>query len=435
MSDVKPFKGLRYAHNLDDIARLICPPYDVISSSKEKELRDASPFNYVRIEYSQDRLGDDASNNKFSRAANYLSGWIADKIITQDQNPAYYLHERTFRYENNEYKRTELFAAVRLEEWEKMVVRPHERTMEGPKVDRIKLINTLQANTSPVYCLYADPDKEIHCTISKAILKCDPIQFRSEEGDLHRFWCLNDSETARKLMGLFRSINLYIADGHHRYESALAYRNQWRENNPGYSGDEPPNFVLMALTDMRDTGLLILPTHRLIRGIEPNSISGLSDDLEKYFSIIKITLDSVGSTLSSAETNDIDDATFYIYGLKPQELWVLKKKEPQLLEELMPVGHTDVYRRLDVSIVDHIVLEHLLNLDASDEQLIAYDHDRKSAIERVDSGEFQFAFLLKPVPPETIISIADSCDRMPRKSTYFYPKIPSGLVIHLLTDK
>lgn len=433
MADVRPFRGIRYK-DCSGLASLICPPYDVINPRQEQELRNGNPYNFINIEYPQPMAGDNDTQDKYTRALKYFQKWIDNDIFTQDRQSMYYLHEHTFNYRGKEFKRVELFARVRLKEWNKMIIRPHERTLSGPKRDRINLINTLKINTSPIYCLYNDSDKRLSDLICGLTDTTTDIEFDADAGEHHRIRLIDDPKVNSMIQEAFQSKYLYIADGHHRYESALSYRDDWRALNPGYSGDAAANYTLMALTDMSDAGLLILPTHRLVKGVHYSKLQGFENKLNEYFDIRRVSTDYCGSGSDINTLLDAHSSDFMIYGLNTGEALILRERNREQIEGLMPDGHTNAYNRMDTSIVDHVILEHILEMDTMSEEHIAFEHDLDSACRRVDSGEFQFAFILKPVLPETIKEISDSQDRMPRKSTYFYPKIPSGMVIHSLNS-
>ncbi|MEN8614586.1 DUF1015 domain-containing protein [Dehalogenimonas sp. THU2] len=432
MADVRSFNAIRYKPAIENMTAVICPPYDVIGPKQEEELLKSSPHNYIRIEYSKALPGDDDSENRYTRALTYLESWLKSGVLQQDETPAYYLHEHTFSYEGQTARRRGLFTRVRLEEWDRMIVRPHEKTLAGPKRDRIKLISTLEANTSPVFGLYQDEERSIADIIEQVSGWPETLEFTGENGEFHRLWMVNDVTAAAAIERSFIEKPIYIADGHHRYESALAYRNESYAANPDIPRDAALNFVMMSLTDMADPGLLILPTHRLVKGLPVESIESLTGRLGEYFDVERFDLPGGWQQIDPLMGEQ--SSRFFVYGLNGKELLSLTVKDPAIVELLMPADHTATYKGMDVSVVDHVVLEKILGMNAMDEERIAYDHDRESTVSRVESGEFQFAFILKPVRPETIQSISDARDRMPRKSTYFYPKLPSGIVLYRLKD-
>ncbi|AKG53680.1 hypothetical protein DGWBC_1019 [Dehalogenimonas sp. WBC-2] len=433
MAEVRPFNAIRYNAAAEDMVSVVCPPYDVIGLRQEEALLKSSPHNFIRIEYSKALIGDDDTNNRYSRALSYLEDWLNAGVLRQDHKPAYYLHEQSFCYGSMTAKRRGIFARVRLEEWDRMIVRPHERTLAGPKRDRIKLISTLEANTSPVFGLYEDADKTVAAIIDQVSSWPVTLEFTGESGEYHKLWLVDDAIAVAAIEKAFAAKPLYIADGHHRYESALAYRNECYAARPEISRSAALNFVMMSLVDTADPGLLILPTHRLIKGISSESLMALPAKMGEYFNIEHFDL-AHGDWRQIEPLMAEDSSRFFIYGLHGDELLSLRVKDQAQIERLMPQGHTATYRGMDVSVVDHVVLEKMIAMDPMDEERVAYDHDRDSTVSRVQSGEFQFAFILKPVRPQTIEAISDARDRMPRKSTYFYPKLPSGIILYRLKD-
>ncbi|XUX01344.1 MAG: DUF1015 domain-containing protein [Dehalogenimonas sp.] len=433
MADIRPFQALRYNTATENMATAICPPYDVISLRQEVALLANDLHNFIRIEYAKTLPTDSEGCNRYTRALAHLQEWLREGVLKQDEKAAYYLHEHTYSYGGHKIIRRGLFARVRLEEWDKMIVRPHERTMAGPKKDRIKLISTLEADTSPVFGLYQDDGGSVGSVLNQVSQWPETIEFSGEPGEYHRLWVITDLEAIAAIQRAFIDKPVYIADGHHRYESSLAYRNERLALDPKLSADAAVNFVMMSLTDMADPGLLILPTHRLIKGLPKNLLYILPERLAEYFNLESI--DSKGESWNKVKDLMKESSSrFFIYGLNGKELLSLTVKDQTKVERFMPSGHTATYRGMDVSLVDHVVLENILGMNAMDEERVAYDHDLDSTISRVKSGEFQLAFILKPVQPETIKDISDARDRMPRKSTYFYPKLPSGIVVYRLRD-
>ncbi|APV44301.1 hypothetical protein Dform_00960 [Dehalogenimonas formicexedens] len=433
MADIRPFKALRYNTATENMSAVICPPYDVISPQQEAALLANDPHNFIRIEYAKTIPGDDETCNRYTRALSHLQKWLRDEVLKQDDKPAYYLHEHTYTFGGEKVIRRGLFARVRLEEWDKMIVRPHERTMAGPKKDRIKLIGTLEADTSPVFGLYQDDGRFIGSVLDQVTAWPEAIEFAGEPGESHRLWVITDVEAVSAIQRAFTEKPIYIADGHHRYESSLAYRNERNNLDPKIPPDAAVNFVMMSLTDMADPGLLILPTHRVIKGLSKNLLYILPERLREHFNVE--TLKASNGGWENLKTLMAEDSSrFFIFGLSGDDILSLTVKNQPKVEGFMPSGHTATYRGMDVSVVDHVVLEDILGMNAMDEERVAYDHDMDSTISRVKSGEFQFAFILKPVKPETIQAISDAKDRMPRKSTYFYPKLPSGIVVYRLRD-
>lgn len=434
MADIFPFHGVRYNEELvKDFATVVCPPYDVISPQQEAELYKASKHNFIRIEQGRQTPQDTDEDNKYTRAAVSFEKWLEQGVLTKDDKSAIYLHEHTFKWQGKSYSRRGIFARVRLEEWDAMVVRPHESTMTVAKQDRMMLLAALKANTSPVFCLYEDAESKIKGLLDGQAGNAAEMSFTESNGESHRIWAITDETALAALTASFKEKPLYIADGHHRYETALTYRRQRRASSPADSSDAPYNFVMMSLVGFSDPGLLILPPHRLLRGLSKPKLDALPDKLELFFDVKKLSLKD------SAVWQEVDSlfaekgkTRLIVCGLNESELLMLTLKDPVAAGKMMPCFHSDAYKRLDVSVVDHVILEELLETSSGEETRIDYNYNRLETVQSVADGEYQLAFILKPLAAEVIKEIADAGDRMPRKSTYFYPKPPSGLLLYSL---
>ncbi|MBI4188394.1 MAG: DUF1015 domain-containing protein [Chloroflexi bacterium] len=435
MAEIRPFRGIHYNKSLiKDWAAVICPPYDIISPQQQQELYLKSEFNFVRLEYTRELPQDTATDNKYTRAAATMEQWLKQGVLETDDTPAIYLHDQYFRYQRKEYKRRGIIARVKIEEWETKVVRPHEGTTSNPKSDRLSLLRALQANTSPILAIYDDHGQQITAILAAEARNKPLISLKSVDGEKHVIWAITRHEVVDHIISHLIEEPLYIADGHHRYESALTYQRERRASLPTASGQEGFNFVMMTLVDFADPGLIILPPHRLVRGISKPALSGLMSKLQLFFKVEELPLSKPGvwQQIDSLPT-DTNETRLVLFGLAPDRLFLLKLSNPAAASQMMPHFHSELYKKLDVSIVDHIILEKLLGLSSEKEATsLAYSYDRQDAIKRVSAQEYQIALLLSPVKPTTIKAIADIGDKMPRKSTYFYPKLPSGLIVNRL---
>jgi len=419
---------------INDLAAVICPPYDIIPPRQQQELHLRSEYNCVRLEFGRELPQDTTTDNKYTRAAATQEQWLKQGILQIDEAPAIYLHDHYFTHQGREYQRRGIIAGVRLEEWDRMVIRPHEATMAAPKSDRLSLLWALQANTSPILTLYEDSQQRIASLLATQKQGQPLLSSRKLDGERHDVWAITAPDVVSQIGSCFAGQPLYIADGHHRYESALAYQRERRACSPSASENEPFNFVMMTLVAFTDPGLLILPTHRLVRGIAKATLDGLMAQLRLFFDIDELLIDSpdtwrrVDDWLTG--TNKIRLALF---GLTARHLLVLSLRDPAQVSPMMPHFRSDLYKSLAVSVTDHVILEKLLTLSSDSEKAtLTYTDDRVDAINRVVSQEYQLALLLSPARTETIKAIADAGDKMPRKSTYFYPKLPSGLIFHRL---
>jgi uncharacterized protein (DUF1015 family) len=431
VAEIRPFRGVRYNQGLvKDLASVICPPYDIITPQLQQELYHRSAYNFVRLEFGRGLPQDTAADNRYTRSAATLEQWLEQGVLATDRTPAIYLHDHYFHYGGKEYRRRGIIAAVRLEEWDRKIVRPHEGTLAEHRTDRLSLLWALQANTSPILALF--DDRESVSSLLAAVAQAQPIISLSGE-ERHDVWAITEPKAIEKLSASFIRQPLYIADGHHRYESALTYQRERHACSPSVSGEEGFNFVMMTLVDLSDPGLLILPPHRLLRGLSRAVLSQLPTGLRSFFEVEELPLNTPGvweqvdALLGSGESGGV---RLVVFGATGGSLLLLRLRDPAAASELMPCFHSELYKKLNVSVLDHIILEKFLGVGGGEETSLGYTYSREDAINRVLEQEYQLAFLLSPVKPEVIKAIADAGDRMPRKSTYFYPKAPAGLVLY-----
>ena len=432
LADIRPFHGVHYNPSLvKDMARVLCPPYDVITPLTQQELYQQNDANFVRIEYGRELPHDKDTDNKYTRASDTLTKWLEQGTLKIDDKPAIYLHDHHFTYQKKEYHRRSITCLVKLEEWDKMVIRPHEDTISKAKGDRLSMLWTVQANTSPILALYEDSGNAISSLLdvrrSRELLL--QVEYGNEEN--HYLWSVRDDDAINGISRSLAQQPLYIADGHHRYESALAYQRERRFGAPPESGKEPYDFVMMTLVDFADPGLVILPAHRLVQGVAPSLLDGLLDGLRSCFTVEEVTINGdVPAELDRILSEKPGEVRLAMYGLGAT-LHVLTLQDCAAVAAMMPYFHTELYGKLEVSIVDHVITGDMLGLtyDKAD-MYLDYTSDTAEAVQRVNDQEYQLAFFVRPVKPEIIKAVADSGDRMPRKSTYFYPKIPAGLVFY-----
>jgi uncharacterized protein (DUF1015 family) len=432
LADIRPFHGIHYnPHTVKDLAKVICPPYDIIPPALQQELYHRSEFNFIRIEYGFETPHDSNTDNKYTRAAAFMGAMLQQKVLTADANPAIYVDEHTFSYQGKTIKRRTITVLVKLEEWSKMVIRPHEGTMAKAKSDRLNMLYTLQANTSPIMALYEDKGGALGAIIGKQLKQKPLLTIDHYEGESHHIWAVDEPEAVAKIQDQLADQPLYIADGHHRYESALNYRRERRSASPDNAKEETYDFVMMTLLDMDDPGLVILPAHRLVDGLSSTAIEGLAAKLPSFFNVKETKIDKthLAVQISNLLKESKNGQTLILCGLKKDTFLSLVLKDPESVRSMFPAFHSDIYQKLDVSIVDHVILEELLGI--TQEQMgsfLNWVHDPAAAAEKALNGECQLSIIVNPVKPGAIKAIADVSDRMPKKSTYFYPKVPAGLV-------
>ena len=422
MAEVSEFKGVRY--NPDSIhymADVICPPYDVISPQEQQALYERSQYNFVRLEHAREEEGDDDKHNKYTHSRDSLNQWLKDRVLIQDTVPNYYVHEHSFEIGEVKKKRLGIFACVRLEPWENKVIFPHEFTMSGIKEARLKLMKACHADCSPIFGLYEDPGNKINQMILSRV-RARPTYSFDYNGDSHRFWAVSEPEFVQRVSHFLIPKAIYVADGHHRYETALAYRDYRRQHDAHGPANSSYNYVMMTLVSFSDPGVVILPIHRLIKGISSADLSRFRQELGNYFEILEAQAETV--SLGNKHMGNIK-----IYGLVEGKMLGLNLLPKTKFRDLVKERHSEAYFKLDVSAVQHIIVEKLLGLDANNTDRLAYTPSSDSACKLVQAGQYQFAILLQPIPAIAIKTVADAGDRMPRKSTFFYPKLPSGLVM------
>jgi len=426
MADVRPFRALRYEPAKVDAAVAIAPPYDVISAEQQRALYERSAYNVVRVEYGEQRADDTPSDDRYSRAARDVAAWRRAGVLVREREPALYRYEQRFEREGLPYTRTAFFCLVRLEEWEKRVIKPHEHTLSGPKQDRLALLRATRMQVSPVYSLYRTPTGSAPLPDAPA----SPLYDFEADGERHTLAAVTDVRAVEAFRALLADSDVYIADGHHRYETALVYRDECRGRASTWSGEEPENFVLMALGDVADPGLLVLPTHRLVS--PRSSPADVLAPLAEHFSVEEV---DVAAARASSRMAWSGDSRFYAFGPLPGAMHRLTLRDRPGVEAMMPADQPAAWKRLDVNVLQYGVLQPLFGIDdavLAAGRVVAYTQDQMEAMEAVTSGRAHVAFLLGATPVAQVLAVADAGGRMPQKSTYFYPKLPTGLVMNAL---
>lgn len=434
MADLRPLRGLRYGPAAGELGDVVAPPYDVISPAAQRALHERSPYNVVRLEYGLDEAGN---GSRYERAAADLTNWKQLGVLKTETTPSFYLYEQEFEHHGRRYRRRSIIGRVRLEPWDAGIILPHEHTMSGPKEDRLRLLRATRTDVSPVFSLYRSDGGAAIAVCERAVGEQTPAEAIDSSGQRHRIWAIQDTGATEALHQHFADRRLYIADGHHRYETALAYCDERRRSASSWNGDEPENFILMALTAADDPGLLILPIHRLARP------ASLPRDwwraLSATFRVSEAELQgqaALSRAMDQLQAHGGQIPAFVLLQAGEPAL-LLQARDWRQLESLMPAGHAEAWRRLDVNVLQYGILEPLLGIDIEQVRTggkVEFTESAEEAWQAVASGRAVLAFLLNPTRAEQVLSVADAGDRMPQKSTYFYPKLGTGLVLYGMED-
>lgn len=437
MVTIRPFRGLRYnPDKFCELSDVIAQPYDRIHEEEQKLYYEQSPYNITRIIQGKHTAGDDAANNVYTRAQCYMRNWIAEEVLIRDPEPSLYVLEQRFTTPDGvEHIRRGLTAALQLTSFDEGVVLPHEHTLKGPKVDRLNLTVATETAWGHIFMLYPDPDTTINDLLQPFLDTHMPgiLHDTVIEPDVEQnFWVVNDPEIVAEVVAAMASIQpVIIADGHHRYETALGYRDDMQKQHPDAPADAAFNYVLATFVSMNDPGLVVLPTHRLIHSYTQMAGQELLNALDAHFKIEP--MDSLVELRAALAEGGPEHPR---YGFYDGSYVLLTLKDRAVIDEMLPDRDPN-FRHLDVTILHELILEQTLGLSKESvlrRENLAYLRDPRPGLEAVDEGEANFLFLLNPTRMSQIAACTQAGERMPQKSTDFYPKIVSGLVALPLSD-
>ncbi len=432
MPEIQAFRGIRYdLGHVGSLSDVIAPPYDVISPELQAFLYKKHPCNVVRLILNRIEPGDDEVNNRYSRAKRFYQSWLAEGVLFREADPAIYVYYQEFEVDGRRYLRRGFMARVRLSAYGEGQVFPHEHTLRGPRMDQLMLMTMCKANLSQVFGMYPDPDQQTISILDEAVQGLTPIEAVDHLGVIHRMWPVTDPRLVTNLSAVVGPAPIFIADGHHRYETALEYREQLRDM--GYlRPDHPAHYVLMHCVPMEDPGLIVLPTHRLFRSIPPMTAAELAERLGDLFSLHQVANgpEAARDVWELVEASP-DPATLAIF-TRPDQQWSIAELTPAGREKMDDIAtdHTPEWRALGVAVLHRLVVEHLLKLEPPLD--IDYVHSIEEVILGLQTSNYPMAVLVKPASVKDIRDVSLQGDRMPAKSTYFYPKLCSGLVINPL---
>ena len=429
MAVIAPFSGLRYAPDrVPELGSLLCPPYDVIGEGERRALEARNPRNLVRLEQPQ---GDD--DGRYAAAAKTQAVWIAEGILKTDPTPAFYVYEQQFTWAGQPRTRRGFFAAVRLEPFDRKVVLPHEHTLSAPKEDRRRLLQATRTQLSPIFGLYRDRDGAAGEVIAAAVEVAPDVEATTPDGVRHRLWRLDEPPALQRLSRALADRQILIADGHHRYETMLAMQAEMRPAGP--VGPAASDFAMMYLARAEDPGLLVLPTHRLVKNLVGFDLAGLCAAAKAAFDISggdERTPEAIEARLARDGATGRVVFAVRVPGEAATTWFALKS-----YVDLSGLGPPAI-RKLDVTVLHGVILGSLLGIDAealASQAFVEYTHDTKDAVDRVAAGEAQAAFLMNATKIEQLMAACEAGLLLPQKSTYFHPKLATGMVMHRLSGR
>ena len=426
MAEIRPFRALRFTKKAGPLEQLLCPPYDIISEQQRQEYLKTNPNNIIRLELPRE------GENPYAEASKVLKTMLANGVLQRDDTAALYIYEIQFTVEKNpdfQYRLHGIVGQVHLEEFDKGIVLPHEETLSKAKEDRLNLMKATGCNFSNVYSLYNDESGTVEAVLSAEMKKPPLCEVTDEAGLTHRLWALTDTEALKTVCAQFEDTKLYIADGHHRYETAINYRNYLRTQGIPVGADS--DYIMMMVVEMSHPGLVVFPTHRLLKDLPNFSAEAVIAACADDFKTEEVALSDLDVRLDAAYNAGEKAFGFYVGGEKAT---LLTLKDITVMDRVLP-DLSVASRRLDVNVLHTLILERLLGIDKANmaQQInLTYTRSLDEAIDGVNSGAYQGTFILNPTRVSEIRDVAAAGEKMPQKSTYFYPKLITGLTMNQL---
>ena len=434
MVEVSPFKGITYnkekIENIDDV---MSPPYDIISPEMQTALYKKHQYNFVRLILGKQNADDTAVNNRYTRAKKEFDSWIKQEILTRSDKTAIFPYKIEYTINDQQKTMNGFFVLLKLDSDYKLV-KAHERTLSKPKADRLNLMRACHTNLEPIQLLYVDKKDVIRKKIDESLGEAE-MQIKGYDGFSHKLWRLDDENIISMIVDQLKDRILFIADGHHRYQTAINYANELKEKTGNH--DAPFNYRMVILANMFDEGLSILPTHRFIKKTDIN-VGSLVEKLKEYFNVEEKPVDPAKESYEAISEKIKDDLktenehkfVMYLKG----KYYILTLNDEKVMDKFA-ADRSKTWRTLDVSILHKIVLEQLMGINEQNlEDHVKYTRVDEEAIKFVDEGKYDLAFLMNATKIEELKAIADAGEHMPQKSTYFLPKMLSGLVMYKMDE-
>ncbi len=416
MVELRPFKGIQYnKEKIDDMDKVITQPYDKISDEVQQRYYQEHEYNYCKLILPKE-------DNRYEMASKRLQQWMEENILKKEEEPGIYVYYQDYEVLGEKFTRKGFVSAVKLHPFEEEVVLPHEETHKGPKIDRLNMLRATEKNLEAGFMLYSD-EEQTSIDIFDEISQDEPLYEGTDDLGVHsRVWKIEDEEKIKKVQEVLKDEQVVIADGHHRYETAVTYRDEMREKNPDYQENEGFNWRMTYMVPVEDPGLNVLPGHRLLlkEKVEREHI----DELQEYFDVKEL---SEGDEESFLKEND-DTSSFVLYD--EDRILGLRLKSQDKIEKFMSDEYSRDYKNLDVVVLRDVIFEGIMGLeDLHIDEDISYERWAEDSMEKVKDGEATVAFLVNATKPEEVLNVAKNGERMPQKSTDFYPKINSGFMM------
>lgn len=446
MAEILPFRGYIYnSKKAGDMSKVVSPPYDVISPEFQETLYQRHPYNIVRLEFGKTSADDTSESNRYTRARADFKKWQEQGVFERNDKPAIYYYTQTYKLKTGEAKNRKGFIALaKLEDFGSGKIHPHERTLAGPKADRLNLMRACKANFSCIFSLYSEPKKEVNSILEANARGTPIINAADDDGVINRMWRIDSPEVIKELMDRVKDKTLFIADGHHRYETALNYRNMMMEQSKNFTGREAFNYVMMYFSNMDDEGMTIFPTHRIIHSLPDFISNAFLVNCSNFFDIHEIKFNdekepdirkAFYARFKEMEKEPVSSFGLAIKGMN--SYFILKLKSKDIIEQVFGNTIPDVFKSLDVTVLHSLILNKILGLSQKsqeNQENLVYVKDMDGTLETLKTGNNQTAFLLHPTKIEQVKDVAKAGHVMPQKSTYFYPKLATGLVINSVEE-
>jgi uncharacterized protein (DUF1015 family) len=418
---IRPFNAIFYNKNKVNLDNVIMPPYDIIRDVEQYYSRD--PYNIIRIDKGREETSDSAGCNKYTRAKEIMDKWLAENVLLKEEKEHLYVYVQDYFLDGDKRQMLGFYATIKLEEFDKKIILPHERTHSGPKMDRLELMRCTRANTSPILTYFYDSKQVVNSILLKNINKKPFLEASMGKNLMCKLWKIEKEKDIETITGFLKDKQLFIADGHHRYETAINFRNEMMEKS-ALKGESRYDYIMAVLIDVEHAGITILPTHRMFKDFPDFSI--YSDNVKKYFYVSKADEMEFKNEMQKNDEKKIGIANkrgFYVLKLKEKEYKELIKNEPKIKE----------YYMLDVCILHYLLFQRILKIP--EEEIlknIDYTQNFDEAVEKIKNNEMKISFFVQPTTIDEIRAISLKNEVMPQKSTYFLPKLTTGLLINSL---